>query len=123
MLHLTLPLGVKLDIALAWIAGLAQALPIDQREAAMVSIRQLISSLGETEITVNVPIDHVLCQTADSLRAMGKHEDVRVLEELVQTLKGQRQRVVTGGFQFNAQSLADLDGTLERVRKTIMAGR
>lgn len=104
-------------------AALAQSLPIERRESAMMIFRKLITALGETEITVHVPLDHILCQSCDSLRAAGKHEEVQIIEELVQVLKGGEQRVITGGFNLNARNLADLDGQLENLRKTLVAGK
>lgn len=121
MLHATLPLGVRLDQAFGWMAGLAQSLPVEQRESVMVLLRKLLSQLGETEITVNVPIDHILCQTCDELRTKGKHEEVQLVEELVQAMKGQTVRVITGGFNLNAHALAHVDDTLEHLRRVLTA--
>lgn len=123
MLHASLPLGIKLNQAFSWMAALAQSLPIEQRQAALQLFAKLHSLLGETEVTVNIPVDHILCQSADELRRLGKHEEVGVLEELVKTLKGNQKRVITGGFNFTAQNLADLDGQLEKLRKAIIAGQ
>jgi hypothetical protein len=101
-------------------AALAQSLPIERREAALALFRKLLSSLGETEITVNVPVDHIICQTCDSLRAADKHEDVRVIEELVQVLKGEQPRLIQGAFQLNARNLADVDNQLEALRRVLV---
>lgn len=123
MLNAQLPLGLKLDEAFGWMAAIAQSLPIERRNQAMGMFAKLVHSLGETEVTVTVPCDHILCQTCDELRKLGKHEEVQVVEELIQVLKGGESRLISGGFQLNARNLADLDGQLETLRKVIIAGQ
>lgn len=123
MLHATLPLGVRLDQCFSWVAALAQSLPLDRRHPALSLLQKLIKQLGETEITVQAPLDHILCQTCDELRRQGKHEEVAEIEELIQYLKGGQQRVISGSFALSAKNLADLDGQLESLRKVLIAGQ
>jgi hypothetical protein len=120
MLQHTLPLGLKLRDALAYIGTLALS---NGKGDAAVLARELISNLNETEITIQVPVDHILCQMADELRRQGQTEALEKLEALIRELKGNQPRVITGGFNLNAHSLAHLDDTLETLRKTITAAR
>lgn len=124
MLHANLPLGVRLDLCFGWMQSLAQAMPdVEQRHAVMVLFQKLTSALGETEITVQVPMVHILCQACDDLRLRGKSEEVRIIEELIKALKGEEQRTVSGTLQLSAKNIAELDGRLEDLRKIITAGR
>jgi hypothetical protein len=123
MLNATLPLGVHLDQCFGWMAGLAQALPYEQREKVNKIFQKLISAVGETEITVQIPAVHILCQACDSLRTQGKFDEVAIIEELIKVLKGEQQRVIVGSLDFHASGVANLDDELERMRKIMIAGK
>jgi hypothetical protein len=119
MIKTTVPLGVRLDQMLVWIG--ASNKRGTQADVVAALCRKLISELGDAEITVQVPDDHILCQACDELRGRGKHEAVAMIEELVQALKGRESRVIAGSMDFTAQNISHLDDQLELLRKVVIA--
>jgi hypothetical protein len=123
MLEATLPLGVRLDQCFGWMAALAQAMPQEQRDQVRRIFQKLIAITEGAEITVNVPVVHILCQACDALRAQNKHAEVAIIEELIKAIKGEQQRVIVGHINLHAGSAANLDDQLERVRSIMIAGK
>jgi hypothetical protein len=113
----TLPLGVQLEHALAWIGAVAAN---DARGPEIAAVcRRLMQELGGVEVTVQVPVVAILCDACDELRRRGQAIDG--IDELIRLLKGGQQRLVSGGLRFTAENVSRLDDKLEDLRKIVIA--
>jgi len=116
-LHKTLPLGIKLRDALAFVGTITT-----KPDAAQIC-HELIASLGDAEVTVQVPIVHVLCQSCDEFRTKAQPEIVSTFERLIQVLKAGEIQLITGTLHIAGQNPGELDRQLEKLRATMLKGR
>lgn len=115
-LHKTLPLGIKLRDALAFVGTITK-----NPDAAQLC-HELIASLGDAEVTVQIPIVHVLCQSCDEFRAKSQPELVAIFERLIQVLKAGETQLITGTLRVSGQNPGELDRQLEKLRATMLKG-
>lgn len=117
--HDSLPFGVSIEQALSWMGALAMR---DGNQEAALELAQIVKDWGATEITMRVPVVHVLCQLADEFRSRGRAESVARVERVVKLLKaGAPQRLVVGSLVLDgSRGPSKLDDQYEQVRKLVV---
>lgn len=115
LLQDSLPLGVQLREALAWIGARAGNVGNHEAEHAC---RMLAQSMGPTEVDVQVPVVQILCQACDFLREKGEHEAVAQVEKIIKFLKADRpSRLIVGSVDLSGGGNLPIHAQLERIAK------
>lgn len=116
-LQINLKLGVKIRDGLSWIGLYAQK---ERTQESMDAARLCLELAAEhddvREVSIDVPIVHVLCQLAEHFRAEHNAKAVDRIEHIVKLLKAGQNRTILGTINLEGKTAGEIEGKLEQLR-------
>lgn len=111
--HLALDIQLREVVSAIGVLALAKG----KAEAAERCLRFASQFGDDARFTANLKVDALLCWLIDHMRNAGRLDLAAEVEVIIQACKDGEHRTIIGTTNFDVQTLGELDGQLEQMRK------